>query len=79
MPQLYLSQSSVHHLLFLPGSPTFGLKITSNVALSIISLLIFTSAGPYAAAINCVDPTVSGCDRLKLLVLLTKKKRIINP
>ena len=32
--------------LFIPGSPTFGLKITSKVALSINSLLIFTSTGP---------------------------------
>ena len=40
----------------LPGSPVFGLRITSSVALLKISLLIFTSAGPYTPARTEVSP-----------------------
>lgn len=40
----------------LPGSPIFGLRITSSVALLKISLLTFTSAGPYTPARMEVSP-----------------------
>lgn len=40
----------------LPGSPIFGLRITSSVALLKISLLTFTSAGPYTPARTEVSP-----------------------
>lgn len=40
----------------LPGRPVFGLRITSSVALLKISLLTFTSAGPYTPARTEVSP-----------------------
>ena len=40
----------------LPGRPIFGLRVTSSVALLKISLLTFTSAGPYTPARTEVSP-----------------------
>lgn len=45
----------------LPGSPIFGLRITSSVALLKISLLTFTSAGPYTPARTEVSPGERAC------------------